>query len=45
VRVVPRKKLLMRDNEEVEGSYYKEETRQGVQLVREQLEKQGKFLK
>jgi hypothetical protein len=45
VRVVLRKKKIMREMQQIESSYYDDETKESMRLLREKFEEEGKLLK
>ena len=45
VRVVLRKKKIMREMQQLESSYFEDETRDSMNMLREKFEREGKLLK
>ena len=45
VRVVIRKKINMRERQQIEESYYTDEKKKMMEILKGELQKQGKFIK
>jgi GTPase Era involved in 16S rRNA processing len=44
VRVTIRKETMMREQEEIESSYYKQKVKQDMRLIEQTLNKEGKLI-